>query len=170
MQSKSDAVASYGATSRQNLMDMKIIYSIASLVLAIALPLTANASSIFLCRVYSGGSIWSSARCDPLKAVVEREIMVPDGMAWDQQVAYAEQRMAASRALQQVSPVANSFTTTTINNSSIGSSTESVCKALAAEITNYDSMARQPQSGQMQDWIAEQKRAARTKQFGLHCQ
>jgi hypothetical protein len=148
----------------------KKIYSIASLVLAIAFPFTANASSIFLCRVYSGGSIWSSARCDPLKAIVEREIMIPDGMAWDQQVKYAEQRMAASRALQQVSPTTYPVTTTTVNTSSFGSGAGSQCKALATEITNYDSMARQPQSGQMQDWITEKKRAARTKQFELHCQ
>jgi hypothetical protein len=30
-------------------------------------------------------------------------------------------------------------------------------------------MARQPQSGQMQDWITEQKRKARNRQFALKC-
>lgn len=96
--------------------------------------------------------------------------MVPDNLAWDQQVAYAEQRMAASRALQQGAPTTNTNSaTTTITTSSI-SSTGSQCKALDAEIAGYDAMARQPQSGQTQDWIAEQRRKARTKQFGLHCQ
>lgn len=140
------------------------------LLLGIISPAPSSAGSIYLCRVYSGGSIWSSARCDPLKSVVEREIMVPDNLAWDQQVAYAEQRMAASRALQQGAPTTNTNSaTTTITTSSI-SSTGSQCKALDAEIAGYDAMARQPQSGQTQDWIAEQRRKARTKQFGLHCQ
>lgn len=139
------------------------------LLLGILLPASSNAASIYLCRVYSGGSIWSSTRCDPTKAVVEREIMVPDSLAWDQQVAYAEQRMAASRALQQPPIVANTNSVTTTTTSSYNN-TISQCKALEAEIANYDAMARQPQSGQMQDWIAAQKRAARTKQFGFHCQ
>lgn len=41
------------------------------------------------------------------------------------------------------------------------------CKALEARIT--DNMARQPQTGQMQDWIRDQKSKARVRQFGLRC-
>lgn len=47
--------------------------------------------------------------------------------------------------------------TTVINNSSAVSHFEE-CNALNAEITNYDFMARQPQSWQLQGWITEQKK------------
>jgi hypothetical protein len=138
------------------------------LLLGTLVPTGSHAGSIFLCRVYSGGSILSSARCDPTKAVVEREIYVPDSLSWDQQVAYAEQVLSASRALQNPPLVAHTNSVTTTTTSSFNG-TGSQCKALDAEIAGYDAIARQPQSGQTQDWIAERKRAARTKQFGLHC-
>jgi hypothetical protein len=141
----------------------------ACLIAGIIVPASSIAGSIFLCRVYSGGSILSSSRCDATKAVVEREIYVPDSLTWDQQVTYAEQVLSASRALQQAPNVANTNSVTTITTTAQQSS-GAMCQALAAEIANYDAMARQPQSGQTQDWIAERKRAARTKQFGLHCQ
>lgn len=43
------------------------------------------------------------------------------------------------------------------------------CKALDAQIANYDAMARQPQSGQMQDWITAEKKNARDQQFRIKC-
>ncbi|MCK6426674.1 MAG: hypothetical protein L6Q75_16545 [Burkholderiaceae bacterium] len=43
------------------------------------------------------------------------------------------------------------------------------CKALDARITQLENMARQPQTGQMQDWIRDQKSKARDRQFGLRC-
>lgn len=44
------------------------------------------------------------------------------------------------------------------------------CKALDAKIANYDAMARQPQSGQMQDWITAEKKKARDQQFELNAE
>ena len=36
-------------------------------------------------------------------------------------------------------------------------------------MTHYDAMARQPQSGQMQDWITAERKKVRDKQFSLRC-
>jgi hypothetical protein len=44
-----------------------------------------------------------------------------------------------------------------------------LCDKLEAEIQSIDSMARQPQSPQMQDLLAARRKAARDQQFRLHC-
>jgi hypothetical protein len=43
------------------------------------------------------------------------------------------------------------------------------CQALNAQIEHLDSMSRQPQSAQMQDWIKEERKKARDQQFHLLC-
>ena len=43
------------------------------------------------------------------------------------------------------------------------------CLQLDGIIGNLDSQARQPSSGQMQDWIRSQRTDARSRQFALHC-
>lgn len=45
----------------------------------------------------------------------------------------------------------------------------SECAALARHIDRLDAQARQPQSGQMQDWISERRHQARSRQFQLRC-
>lgn len=44
------------------------------------------------------------------------------------------------------------------------------CRFLDAEIQKLDAWARQPQSGQMQDWIRDQRKKARDRQFEIRCQ
>lgn len=43
------------------------------------------------------------------------------------------------------------------------------CAELDQQIRSLDSQARQPLSGQMQDWIRSQRADARTRQFRFHC-
>lgn len=43
------------------------------------------------------------------------------------------------------------------------------CVDLSRQIDNYDSLARQPQSPYMQDWIRQQRKAVRDRQFELRC-
>ena len=43
------------------------------------------------------------------------------------------------------------------------------CALLDQQIRDLDSQARQPSSGQVQDWIRSQRADARTRQFRLHC-
>jgi hypothetical protein len=51
----------------------------------------------------------------------------------------------------------------------IAESAQSECRALDAQIVNYDAMARQPQSGQTQDWITAQRKKVRDRQFEIKC-
>ena len=46
---------------------------------------------------------------------------------------------------------------------------KTICAALDERITQLDSIARQPQSGQMQDWLREQRKQARDRQFRMRC-
>ena len=48
-------------------------------------------------------------------------------------------------------------------------SSRNECNELDNWIERLDSMARQLQSGQTQDWINEQRRFARDRQFAIHC-
>lgn len=43
------------------------------------------------------------------------------------------------------------------------------CVALEERIKYLDSLARQPQSGQTQDWIRSERKKARDRQFGIQC-
>lgn len=45
-----------------------------------------------------------------------------------------------------------------------------VCNELHRYIDELNAMARQPQSGQMQDWIKQKKMEYQSRQFALHCQ
>ena len=43
------------------------------------------------------------------------------------------------------------------------------CDWLDSQIKHWDSMARQPQGAQTQDWISVQRKQARDRQFRIHC-
>lgn len=133
------------------------------LICAVALlPLWAHSGSIYLCRAYSGGTFWAQAHCNQHSALIERIVSVPDSMPFDQQVKLAEQQRAPMNSTNTVTR------TTTINDSS-ATNHISECKVLDEQVTQFDAMARQPQSGQMQDWITAQKKKARDRQFQIHC-
>ncbi len=55
------------------------------------------------------------------------------------------------------------------NAARVGIDRRSECAALARHIDRLDAQARQPQSGQMQDWISERRHQARSRQFQLRC-
>jgi hypothetical protein len=43
------------------------------------------------------------------------------------------------------------------------------CEVLNREVERLDAMGRQPQSGEMMDWIRQQRYNARNRQFAIHC-
>ena len=47
---------------------------------------------------------------------------------------------------------------------------KSECQSLNAQIEYWDAMARQPQGAQTQDWIRDQRKKARDRQFQIRCQ
>jgi hypothetical protein len=136
--------------------------------LALAAPIGAHAATIYLCKAYSGGTFWASAPCAQFKALIERIESVPDGLPFDQQVNLAEQSRSAAARLA-APPAQNTTTTTTVINNYAEPDHASECKALNARIAQLDAMARQPQSGPTQDWIAAEKKKARDRQFRVRC-
>lgn len=126
------------------------------------LSFSAEAGTLYLCKAYNGGTFWSQAHCSQHSALIERMVSVPDSLPFDQQVNLGEQQ-------RKPSATTTTTITNTVTNNNAGSDQPSECKALAAQITQYDAQARQPQSGQMQDWITAQKRRARDRQFQLRC-
>ena len=125
----------------------------------------AQAGSIYLCKVYSGGTFWAQQQCSQHSALIERIASVPDSLPFSQQVEIARQQQNAATE----SSKANTTTTTTPAYTQTGPDQPTECKALKANVAHYDAMARQPQSGQMQDWISAQRRTARDRQFKLRC-
>lgn len=120
----------------------------------------AGVITLFHCKAYSGGIFWANTHCNQHKALVDRMVSVPGSLPFDQQVRIAEsQRQSA--AVQQKVHVAN----TTV----IKPPHREECKVLDAQIVHWDAMARQLQSGAAQDWIRDQRKNARDRQFSLHC-
>lgn len=132
------------------------------LLLTLAWP--AHADTIYLCKAYSGGMFWSSAPCSQRQATMDRAVTVPNGMAWDHQVAMGEAALAQARGIvaAQQQPVI-------VQQQMPQSARHAECASLAQTILNLDSQARQPQSGQMQDWIKGQRQQARDRQYRLQC-
>ncbi len=75
------------------------------------------------------------------------------------------EQLAAARKVQIIAPANTPFTTAPTP----VVSTASACQTIDAEIIQLDALARQPQSGQMQDWISQQRKALRDQQFRLGC-
>jgi hypothetical protein len=129
------------------------------------LPLASHAGSVYLCKSYSGSTFWSKAHCREHNALIDWIVSVPDSLPWEQQVQLAEQdraRRAAAATAQQNAVIQQ-------RQDNGAASRQAECASLDAQIARYDAMARQPQSGQMQDWTTEQKRKARNRQFALKC-
>lgn len=117
--------------------------------------------TLFHCKAYSGGTFWANTHCNQHQALVDRMVSVPGNLPFDQQVKLAEgQRNTASAASLSRNIVVNNATT---------ASKASQCKALNDQIVRFDAQARQPQSAQMQDWIREQRKTIRDRQFSLRC-
>ncbi|MEX1167385.1 MAG: hypothetical protein WEK74_11050, partial [Hydrogenophaga sp.] len=72
--------------------------------------------------------------------------------------------------VQPVLPRAVAPTALSQQNSAIALDTKArKCADLEAHIRQVDAQARQPQTGSMQDWLSGERRAARDRQFDLHC-
>jgi hypothetical protein len=152
--------------------------SIARLLISIALTVSAtgsHAATIYFCKGYTGGTFWSDTTCSKQQATIDRMMTVPDNMPFDQQVRLGEEAREAARRLVEPQPNTQGVTTTTTtvirNGTTVagGMDKTTECQALSAHITSLEAMSRQPQSGQLQDWITTEKRKARDRQFQLRC-
>lgn len=132
------------------------------LLLALALLTTgAQAGTIYLCKAYSGGTFWAQAHCGKHNALVESIVSVPDNMPFKQQVAIAEQQRRPAPA--------SAAPSNTAADDSAAQQRAAECRSLDARVNHLDSLARQPQSGPMQDQLRSERKAARDRQFSLRC-
>ena len=115
-------------------------------VVLFAMPWHAShAATIYLCKSYGGGLFWSADHCRKQSAVMEREVSVPDGMAWADQVQLGEQARANAAALVAPPPVP--VQQQQQQRPQQQQSKQAECQWLDARIANLDANARQPQSG-----------------------
>ena len=73
-------------------------------------------------------------------------------------------------ATQVITPHPESTATAQANSGPDYAAIKAECAWLDAHIKHLDDLARQPQSGQMQDWIREERKKARDRQFRIRCQ
>lgn len=115
--------------------------------------------------VLNGKTIYSNAQCPTGAEVKSVELHDSAGIVSPPKEVLSEltakrkaAELAAERELEAQQRVVRA-----------SSSNRDECQWLEKRIEYLDSLARQPQSGQMQDWIKEQKAAARSRQFAIHC-
>lgn len=123
----------------------------------------ANRGTVYHCKSANGRTFWAQAHCSEHSAAVDRITSVPPDLSFDQQVEIAERRR---QALMDGIPSPAPAVTQVSTSESIE---RSECKRLDARVEELDALARQPQSASMQDWIRDQRKSARDRQFALHC-
>lgn len=123
-----------------------------------------GSAQVFLCVSNQSGRFWSSNHCRERGALVERIESVPAGLPWDQQVKIADQQTRQGYAVQrQVMDQRGPST------AGVTSGDSSRCAHFNQQVEYYDRLARQPQSGASQSWIAERRKDARDAQFRARC-
>ncbi|KQW64259.1 hypothetical protein [Variovorax sp. Root411] len=127
---------------------------------------SAGASQVFLCVGNSGGRFWSPSHCRERSALVERIESVPAGLPWEQQVQIADQQARQGYAVQQQAMQQRASSAPGVTGASGDTSS---CAYFNQQVEYYDRLARQPQSGASQGWIAEQRKAVRDQQFRARC-
>lgn len=126
-------------------------------------PASASAQ-IYLCKSYGGRQFWSREHCAHRQALIERIETVPANLPFNDQAEIANDQVLAARALTQPPPRA-APTPSNVG----GPTTQDQCRTLDERVNYLDRLARQPQSGHMQDWITSERKNARDRQFRLRC-
>ena len=98
------------------------------------------------------GSIASAVAIDPRVNVIEAP-----------RIAITEPAVEAPAAAQP----SNSVRVSQVDYAHLDRKAE--CQALNAHIEKLDAWSRQPQTAQLQDWIRDERKKARDKQFGIRC-
>lgn len=122
---------------------------------------SANATTIYRCKAYSGVVFWSSTHCNQKKALIDSMVEVPRGLSFEQQVLVAERSLP--RQQTPVRQVQQQMVT------SGAADKRGECDRLNAEIRAIDAITRQALSGPEQDWWRTKRQKARDQQFALRC-
>ncbi|MBL5976283.1 hypothetical protein JAO85_03270 [Comamonas sp. NyZ500] len=118
---------------------------------------------IYLCKDISDRLTWESVPCSANGRFMDRIARVPTNVSWAEQVAIArEQRNRAyENAAEQVVPVATRPTG--------GKANAAECQALDERVNWLDGLGRIGGGGHTMDWIREERRKARDRQFRIGC-
>ena len=131
---------------------------------------------IHLCRSSPQGLIWTSLRCVDANSAPVRSEWVPRNLDFDDQVKYAASKGERDRQARltyapaapvQYSPQPSRAANNNNNNS--GYNNKMQCQSLDERVNWLDSLGRAGGGGYTMDWIREERRLARDKQFRLKC-
>jgi len=122
-----------------------------------------SSREIYLCKDFQGNLTWESAPCSANGRFMDRIARVPTNVSWEEQVAIARQQRDRAHAIaaEQVVPVATRPTG--------GRANAAECQTLDERVNWLDSLGRIGGGGYTMDWIREERRKARDRQFRIGC-
>lgn len=122
-----------------------------------------SSREIYLCKDFQGNLTWESAPCSANGRFMDRIARVPTNVSWEEQVAIARQQRDRAHAIaaEQVVSVATRPTG--------GRANASECQALNERVNWLDNLGRIGGGGYTMDWIREERRKARDRQFRIGC-
>lgn len=128
----------------------------------IADPRGAKNQEIYLCRSNQSNFYWSSRTCASQGWMVERIALVPRDAAWDDKVAIArgQRDRAHANTVEQ---------TRNYGSAAPVVSGQAECQMLEERIKWLDTQCRSACGMQKLDWVRNERREARDKQFRLRC-
>lgn len=118
---------------------------------------------IYLCKDIYDRLTWESVPCSANGRFMDRIASVPANASWDEQVAIARQQRDKAYAIagEQVVPVTS--------RPAGGKANAGECRALDERVSWLDSLGRIGGGGYTMDWIREERRKARDRQFRVGC-
>ncbi len=132
-----------------------------------ASPAHSAPQPITKCVARGGRASYSDSPCpsgeQASNILVQPNLNLADGMSPQARAAFAQSNREAVVALRRMEQQQAAATVSASHHRS----TE--CVALDDAVKGWDAMARHPQTGQTQDWIREQRKAARDRRFRLRC-
>lgn len=117
---------------------------------------------VYLCKQYNGQLFWIDKPCHHYpKSMLERQVLVPAELTWDEKVAYARKERNAAEALQQP-PVRPRVATQARQQ-------EWSCKAYDDALEQNAAAARAGGPPRHMDWLAAQRRDIWKRQHDAGC-
>lgn len=118
---------------------------------------------IYLCKDFQGNLTWESVQCSINGRFMDRIASVPANIPWNEQVEIARQQRDRAHAIaaEQVVPVATRPSGGNVNSGE--------CQALEERVNWLDSLGRIGGGGYTMDWIRDERRKARDRQFRIGC-
>ena len=130
-------------------------------------PAGPKSVQIYLCRTPGGKLYWLHERCANRGWTLDRIEWVPKGLDWDDQVEYARDKRNAARA--NAAPVISGGSSSQSSGGASASNKAFQCDELNRRVNWLDGLGRAGGSGYTMDWIREERRLARDKQYRLGC-